>query len=151
MHFIKQAKISTVFILSNIKLSATQSSLLEKGIYFCPTHKLDLVELCHDINEYTSRLRNKEFFYSESSSSRSNRSMNPFKTASNWTAPLRRNNYLDSDIHKIEKELDVLVHDLNTSKVKLHDDLSSNQHIALHDLKSNNNIVIKSADKGDYM
>ena len=62
MHFIKQAKISTVFSLSNIKLSATQSSPLEKGIYFCPTHKLDLVKLCHDINEYTSLLRNKEFF-----------------------------------------------------------------------------------------
>ena len=74
--------------------------------------------------------------------------MNPFKTASNWTAILERSNNLDSYIHKIEKELDVLVHDLNTSKVKLHDDLSSNQHIALHDLKSNNNIVIKSADKG---
>ena len=148
MHFIKQANISTVFIPSNIKLSATQSSLLEKGISFCPTHKLDLVELCNDINEYNSRLRNKEFFYSENSSSISNRSMNPFKTASNWTAPLGRNNNLDSYIHKIEKELDVLVHDLNTSKVKLHDDLSSNQHIALHDLKSNNNIVIKSADKG---
>ena len=53
--------------------------------------------------------------------------MNPFKTASNWTAPLGHNNNLDSYIHKIEKELDVLVHDLNTSSVKLHDNLSSNQ------------------------
>ena len=69
MHFRKQTKISTVFNLSNIKLSVTQSSLLEKGISFCPTHKLDLVELCHDIKEYTSLLRNKEFF-SENSSSR---------------------------------------------------------------------------------
>ena len=149
MHFRKQTKISTVFNLSNIKLSATQSSLLEKCISFCPTHKLDLVELCHDINEYTSLLRNKEFFYSENSSSRSNRSVNPFKAASNWTAPLGRNNNLDSYIHKIEKELDVLVLDLSASKVKLHDNLSSNQRKALHDLKSNNNIVIKPADKGD--
>ena len=74
--------------------------------------------------------------------------MNPFKTASNWTAPVGRNNNLDSYIIKIEKELDVLVHDLITSTVKLHDSLSSNQRIALHDLKSNNNIVIKPADKG---
>ena len=74
--------------------------------------------------------------------------MNPFKTASNWTAPLERNNNIDSYIHKIEKKLDVLVHDLNTSKVKLHDNLSSNQRKALHDLKSNNNIVSKPADKG---
>ena len=78
---------------------------------------------------------------------RPNRSTNPCKTASNWTAPLRRNNNLDFNIHKIEKELDVLVHDLNTSKVKLHDNLSSNQRKALHDLKRNNDIVIKPADK----
>ena len=74
--------------------------------------------------------------------------MNPFKTASNWTAPLGRNNNLDSYIHKIEKELDVLVHDLNTSNVKQHDNLSSNQCRALHDQKRNNDIVIKPADKG---
>ena len=57
MHFRKQAKISTVFNLSNIKLSATQSSLLEKCLFFCPTHKLDLVELCNDINENASLLK----------------------------------------------------------------------------------------------
>ena len=62
MHFRKQTKISTVLNLSNIKLSTTQSCLLEKGISFCPTHKSDLVELCHDIIEYTSLLRNKNFF-----------------------------------------------------------------------------------------
>ena len=75
--------------------------------------------------------------------------MNPFKTASNSNAsPLGRNNNLDSYILKIEKELDVLVHDLNTSTIKLNDNLSSNQRKALHDLKGNNNIVIKPADKG---
>ena len=57
IHFRKQTKISTPFNLSNINLSATQSSLLERGISFCPSHKLDLVELCHDINEYISLLR----------------------------------------------------------------------------------------------
>ena len=62
MHFRKQTKISTVFNLSDIKLSVAQSSLLEKGISFYPTHKLDLVELYHEINVYTSLLRNKEFF-----------------------------------------------------------------------------------------
>ena len=34
MHFRNQTKISTVFSLSNIELSATQSSLLEKCISF---------------------------------------------------------------------------------------------------------------------
>ena len=145
MHFRKKHKISNVFYLSNIKLSV--SLYWKKWISFCPTHKLDLVELCYDINDYTSLLRIKEFF-SENSSSRSNRSINPFKTSSIWTATHGRNTNLDSYIHKIEKELDVLVHDLNTSKVKLHDNLSSNQRRALHDLKSNNDIVIKPADKG---
>ena len=74
--------------------------------------------------------------------------MNPFKTASIWTPPPGRNNDLNSYIVKLEKELDVLVHDLNTSTIKLHDSLSSNQRKALHDLKGNNNIVIKPADKG---
>ena len=46
--------------LSNIKLSATVSSLLEI-IIFCPSHKLDQDKLCHDINEFTSFLRNNEF------------------------------------------------------------------------------------------
>ena len=69
--------------------------------------------------------------------------MNTLKTASFWTPPPGRNNYLDSYILKI-------VHDvLNTSTIRLHDDLSSNQRRALNDLKGNNNIVIKSADKGN--
>ena len=75
--------------------------------------------------------------------------MNPFKTATNWTPPLGRNNDLDSYILKMEKELDVLVHDLNTTTtIKLHDNVSSNQRMALHDLKGSNHIVIKPADKG---
>ena len=76
--------------------------------------------------------------------------MNPFKAASNWTPPPGRNNnnYLDSYILKIEKELNVLVHDLNTTTIKLHDNLSSSQRRALHDLKGNSDIVIKPADKG---
>ena len=49
--------------------------------------------------------------------------MNPLKTDSNWTPPPGRNNNLDSYILEIEKELDVLVHDLNTSTIKLHDNL----------------------------
>ena len=64
------------------------------------------------------------------------------------TSPPGRNNNHDSYILKIEKELDVLVHDLNTSTIKLHDKLYSNQRRALHDLKLNNDIVIKPADKG---
>ena len=61
---------------------------------------------------------------------------------------ISRNNNLDFYIHKIETELDVLVHDLITSKVKLHDDLSPNQRRALCDLKRNNDIAIKPSDKG---
>ena len=66
-------------------------------------------------------------FYSENYSGISNRATNPFKTASKWTAPLGRNKDLESYIHKIEKELNVLVHDLNTSTAKLYDNRSSNQ------------------------
>ena len=75
--------------------------------------------------------------------------MNPFITASHWTPPPGRKIGLDFYIIKIEKELDILVHNLNTTTIKLHDNLSSNQRMALHDLKGNNNIVIKPADKGE--
>ena len=37
---------------------------------------------------------------------------------------------------------------MNTSTIKLHDNLSSNHRRAPHNLKGNNNIVIKPADKG---
>ena len=40
------------------------------------------------------------------------------------------------------------VQDLKTTSIKLHDNLSSTQRMSLHDLKSDNNIVIKPADKG---
>ena len=59
-HFRKQARKSTLYNLSNIKLTTTQSSLLEKFLSFCPTHKLDMDKLCHDINEHSSLIRNKE-------------------------------------------------------------------------------------------
>ena len=149
MHIRKQTKISNVFILSNVKLSATQSSLLEKSTSFCPTNKCDLVELCHDINEYNSLLRNKEFFSSEDYFGISNRLRNPFKTDASWTPRPGRNYDLDSYIIKIKKKLDILVQDQNTSTINLHDNLSSNQRMALHHLKGNNDIVINPADKGD--
>ena len=61
--------------------------------------------------------------------------------------PLERNKYLDNYILKIEKELDVIDNDMSTTTIKLHDNLSSNLRRALHDLKGNNNIVIKPADR----
>ena len=60
--------------------------------------------------------------------------MNPFNTALNWTPTPGCNNSLDSYILKIENELDVPVHDLYTSTIKQHDNLSSNQRMALHDM-----------------
>ena len=145
-----------MFNLSNENLSKSLSNLLEQG----PSHKFDQVEFCHYINQYYSLPRNKEFFHSENSSGISNLLINSFKTVSNWTPPSGRNENIDFYILKIDKELDVLVHDLNTSTVNLRDNLSSNQRRALHGLKFNNNIVIKPAvkrgsivimDKDNYM
>ena len=45
-------------------------------------------------------------------------------------------------------ELDVLVHNLSSTTIKLHNNLSSSQRMALHDLKGSNDIVIKPADRG---
>ena len=56
---------------------------------------------------------------------------------------------LDAYILRIEKELDVLVLDMNTTAVKLQVNLSSSQRNALHDLKCNNDIVNKPAYIGE--
>ena len=149
-HFRNQTNVLAVCKLSHKKLSKTQSSLLKKGLSFCPNHKLDLVNLCHETNEYTSLLRNKEFFHSKNSSNKSNRSTSPFKAASNRKPRLGWNKNLDFYILKIEKELDVHVHNLNTKTNKLHNILS-NQHKALHDPKRYYDIVIKPADKGEVL
>ena len=77
-HFKKQTKISTVFNLSNLNVAYTLSGLLEQGLTCSPSHKLDLVELCHDISDYTSHLLNEEFFTSENSTGTSIRLVNPF-------------------------------------------------------------------------
>ena len=54
--------------LSKYQPSQAEISVLSKGLNFCPTNKLDQIQLCGDLETFFRRLRLKEFFHTDAPS-----------------------------------------------------------------------------------
>ena len=86
--------------LSQTPLSNDKLLVLARGLTFCPTPKrINLAELSADINDFTRRMRLKEYFHDHNNSTQPNEH-NPFHNKSSWTPPTDRdpalNTYVDA-------------------------------------------------------
>ena len=103
----------TVVNLSNITLSEAETSLLAKGLSFCPTPpKLDSFQLKTDLGVFCRRLRLKEFFYDEEADVTDN-TINPFRCKSRWTPARNR-------VHAFEAFVQAVTEDVDHSLVEPH-------------------------------
>ena len=134
---------SNVANFSKLKLSQTHHDLLNLGLSFCPTPRhINPVKVCYDNEQFCRRLRLQEYFSNRKKENCSSTSNNKTKE---WTPPDGRNQFIDSFVNRARTYYDNFVSSIS------HDtrsNLPNNQQSALKDLSSNNDIVIKEADKG---
>ena len=77
---------STVINLSNVQLTEDETLLLFRGLTFCPTPRhIDWTQVKADINDFSRRLRLKEYFFDSVNNCDFN--PNPFRLKSAWCPP----------------------------------------------------------------
>ena len=122
--------------MSSCNLTNDQVNLLKLGLKFCPTPQSNIPELQKDLKEFERKFRLKEMFFNEPYNDPS-----LVKNQSNFQPPKKRDKYLDQYFENLFNEN--LEENKNTPT-----NLSFRQKSALTELKNNQNIVIKEADKG---
>ena len=152
-----------VLNLSDHPLSPSEHSLLSKGLTFCPIPR-DVNErrVREDVRAFFRRLRLKEYFsrpkgsrlsdIAEESSSddepedvQNEYQPRPFVKKSTWEPGPSKCGALEAYIDAVQEGVEKL---LNTDTVRPKDNLKKAERKALQNLKDNDAIVIKKADKG---
>ena len=125
--------------LSNYELTETQKTVLFKGLKFTPTPKTNTFELKSDIRNFSRKLRLIEFFATEQGGHEEEESIHQNK--SSFCPPINRDKKLDAAIN--------FINGLNLSQPESNkSNLSKKQWKGINDLKNNDSIIIKEADKG---
>ena len=132
--------------LSNKTLNVNHISLLQRGLKFVPTPKgPDLMNLEKDIKSFVRLLKLKEFFFNRPNNNEDDSLVKP---SSDFTPYKIRHPVLQSvcdTLVSTAENLQNLVPHNNYSN------LSYEERIALQDLKNDNSIVIREADKGNVV
>lgn len=133
---------NVVVLAKNFRPTTIQLQLLEKGLTFIPTldlHKNSSEQLQLDIQNYHRKLKLAAYFKENK-----NRTKVPFMPTSQWLPPSEK---IPLQVHKlIEKDIQAFFRNTQFKKIKTN--MSKQEIIGMKDLISNNNIVIKEADKG---
>ena len=124
--------------MSSTKLSRDQIKLLSKGLKFTPTPKRNVQELKKDTENFTRKLRLIEFFANEEA----NYDGSLVKKKGEFNPPRNRNKTLDIVIDFLHKQ------NFEERKYKNTSNISANEYKGIFELKNNNDIIIKEADKG---
>ena len=138
--------------LSHYPLNEAEKRILNRGLSFCPTKKMDKLQLCQDIRNFERRVRLREYFDdntshdSQADSSTLSKPRSKRKEGRDWTPPSNRNKYIDSFIDNVDKHLDSFLRSVDEENVA--DNLSAGDRRAIKSLQNNDDIIIKPADKG---
>ena len=135
---------SSVINLSSYSLSTDETSVLARGLTFCPTPRhIDWPEVSADIYDFSRRMRLTEYFFDDNSkTSNSNEDDTPFHNKSTWNPPNDRERALDTFLDAVK--LDITTGTPN----KTRDNLTITERQAISQLKQRQDIIIKPADKG---
>jgi len=142
---------TTVVNLSGIQLSQAENSLLSKGLGFCPsTEKLNKQQLARDCFQFYRRLRLRDFFFDRPSTFNSDSSAladTNLRCPSVWQPPkAARSPVLEGFIATFHKELQTATK--TSTAVAGSSNMTWEETLALSQLSSRDDIVIKPADKG---
>ena len=143
----------TVVNLSSHSLDEHESTVLSRGLKFCPTRtSIDDLEVRTDLDKFARRLRLKVHFYRDnhdddddsptSSPSESLLSHPLLKRESTFTPNAGQDPFLDAFITAVKTDI------VQGIKPKTYRNISREEHRALQDIRNNREIVVKEADKG---
>ena len=120
--------------------------MLERGLYFCPTAAFDSVQLCNDVEQFTRRLRLKEFFHDITTENDGKQQPIQIRDpAKQWTPDTGRNPKLDVYIDAVRRRVHT---ECLIPQNRTRFNLSAVQRKAIRSLKHDNSVIIKPADKG---
>ncbi|XP_071144979.1 uncharacterized protein [Mytilus edulis] len=144
-------KINTVVNLSSKQLTEDETSLLSRGLNFCPVPgPVNDTKLSEELDYFARSLRIKEHFASKEDDSTTSDSDSDdsneyrFRKKSNWVPKPSKNTTLESFIDNVKTDI------LTNVKInnQTYDNLTPDERVALTNLRDNDDIVIKPADKG---
>lgn len=142
-----------MFNLSSKTLDQFHLSILNRGLSFVPTNHLKKFDIKVDLFKFFRQLRLREFFdngteqddLNSQTASNTEESRKVFRGKSLFMPPVNRNNSIETYCRLVEQEVDAF---LNENQRSAYNNLSKEEKKALEDLKSDDSIVIKPADKG---
>ncbi|XP_073216398.1 protein FAM3B isoform X1 [Lepidochelys kempii] len=139
---------SNIVNLSKYTLSPAEEYVLSRGLSFCPSTRMNMIQFCGDLESYFRHLRLKEYFQ-QTSEQHTNPKRPSYqddkKKDSGWTPPEGRNNRLDFCIECYHRHARA---EIVEKQHHLPHNLSRAEHNAIHSLRNNSDIIIKKADKG---
>lgn len=128
--------------LAKIKLSATEISVLSRGLTFCPSNgKYSELTLLKHLDNFARTLRLREYFFDRSDGENAKSS---FVAKHHWTPSAQREENLDLYIRAVQREV---FQAYQSHRTRYHN-ITKNEQDALNALSNRQDIVIKPADKG---
>ena len=125
--------------LSSYELSNEERILLSRGLSFCPEPTyVNKFHIYRDTLLFNRRLRLKHHFKDTE-----HRDYDPFGVPTGWTPPVGKPPHLDTYINVTTRE--ILDHNITPKNCT---NLTNNEIQVLNRLRSNDNLIIKPADKG---
>ena len=125
--------------LSKFDLKQPHINVLSKGLSFVPTPKPTLLDDIYSaFYKFRRRLYLRFLFLNKPQLAH-----HPFHLASTWEPPTPHNNSIEQYVSHVYREISYLRYPYAPAN-----NLSLMELVAMHDLKSNTNIIIKPADKG---
>lgn len=136
---------SVVVNLSNRVLNLAETSVLNKGLGFIPSiNKLNTEQLQQDIDRFDRRLQIFHFFKNKNTDETVDKPLEPsscMMPKSTWV-PKHTNANITEFCHAVKNDIELL------SKNKVHPNLTLKEFRALQELKKEESVTIKPADKG---
>ena len=127
--------------LSNLELTQAQINLLLRGLKFIPTSVTNeghiRTQLLNGFKAFARRMRVQYIFYGHDKEPHS------FHVKSNWEPPVQTSVTLESYLEEVKTE----IAEVRISEPKYNLPINYERQ-ALKELKQNNNIIVKKADKG---
>ena len=135
---------SIVINLSSIPLTEPQNKLLQKGLNFVFTPRVDKFKLLCEVSEFVRKIKLKSFFQDQNISPEELGDTN-LRKKSTFIPP---HTSIPFEIHTFEKAIFNEIDTLNTEDYKPFNNMTKDEHQALDQLQKNQLITIKPADKG---
>ena len=121
---------NTVINLSGVPLSEAESSLLDKGLSFCPTPPhMNTFQLQYDLTMFYRRLRLREYFYDEESLVNDRDTQhNPFRLRNKRWMPAKNRE------PALEAYIQARAENSTKTNIRIRDNLLTNERLAVRRL-----------------